>query len=215
MKDLMRIKWLLVLALLFAGGLQAKNNADVLLKKTMKRMTSYQNFKANLSYTMNNKKMNIHEEKNGTIYVEGNKFRIELSGQIIISDGKNVWTILKDSKEIMLTAVDPSDPSGFSPTNILKRYSNYKVSFERHAYGRRSLFKTLVLTTKKETNFKKVTVTINKAKLILKDFSLYDNQGNIFTYHISNFKPNLKLPAGTFTFRPQDFPGYGKPEDMR
>jgi len=214
MKNLLRFKWLLVAALLFAGALQARNTPEGLLKKTLDKMTSYHNFKANLSYTMDNKQMNIHEKKSGTIFVEGDKFRIELEGQIIISDGKNVWTIIKDSKEVMLTAVDPTNPSSFSPTAILKRYADYKVRMEKRA-DKGNPIKTLVLTSKKETNFKKLTLVIDESKLLLKDFSLYDKQGNVFTYHISNFRSDLKVAPGTFTFRPEDFPGYGKPEDMR
>ncbi len=214
MKDLLRFKWLLVVALLFAGALQAKNSPEGLLKKTLDKMTSYHNFKANLSYTMDNKQMKIHEKKSGTIFVEGDNFRIELAGQIIISDGKNVWTIIKDSKEVMLTAVDTTNPSSFSPTAILRRYVDYKVRMEKHS-DKGSHIKTLVLTSKKETNFKKLTLVIDESKLLLKDFSLYDKQGNVFTYHISNFHSNLKTAPGTFTFRPEDFPGYGKPEDMR
>ncbi|MBE0649727.1 MAG: outer membrane lipoprotein carrier protein LolA [Bacteroidales bacterium] len=214
MKDLLRFKWLLFVALLFAGSvLQAKNSPEELLKKTLDKMTSLHNFKANLSYTMDNKQMNIHEKKTGTIFVEGDKFRIELEGQIIISDGKNVWTIIKDSKEVMLTSVDPTNPNSFSPTSILKRYVDYKARFEKH--DKDSDIKTLVLTSKKETTYKKLTLVINESKLLLKDISLYDKEGNVFTYHISDFRSDLKVTPGTFTFRPEDFPGYGKPEDMR
>lgn len=214
MKDLLRFKWLLFVALLFAGSvLQAKNSPEELLKKTLDKMTSLHNFKANLSYTMDNKQMNIHEKKTGTIFVEGDKFRIELEGQIIISDGKNVWTIIKDSKEVMLTSVDPANPNSFSPTAILKRYVDYKARFEKH--DKDSNVKTLVLISKKETTYKKLTLVVDESKLLLKDISLYDKEGNVFTYHISDFRSDLKVAPGTFTFRPEDFPGYGKPEDMR
>jgi outer membrane lipoprotein-sorting protein len=214
-KDLLRFKWLLIIALLFAGSaLQAKNSPEELLKKTLDKMTSLHNFKANLSYTMDNKQMNIHEKKTGTIFVEGDKFRIELEGQIIISDGKNVWTIIKDSKEVMLNSVDPSNPNSFSPTAILKRYVDYKARFDKHG-DRNSSIKTLMLTSKKETTYKKLELVIDEHKLELKDISLFDKQGNVFTYHITNFHANLKTAPGTFTFRPEDFPGYGKPEDMR
>ncbi len=214
MKDLLRFKWLLMVALLFAGAVQAKNSPEELLKKTLDKMTSLHNFKANLTYTMDNKQMDIHEKKTGTIFVEGDKFRIELEGQIIISDGKNVWTVIKDSKEVMLNSVDPSNPNSFSPTAILKRYVDYKARFDKRG-DKDSHLKTLVLTSKKETTYKKLELVINESNLELKDISLFDKQGNVFTYHISNFRTNLKVAPGTFTFRPEDFPGYGKPEDMR
>ena len=203
----------MLLAFLIAGTAFAQNNnAQALLKKTLNKMSSYKNFKSDLSYTMDNAQNNIHEKKTGTIYVEGNKFRIALMGQVIISDGKNMWTVIKDSKEVMLSALDPDDPSNVSPTKILKEYSDYNAKFEKGQ--RKSNLKTLVLTSKKKATFNKVTITIDVTKYLVKKFSLYDNDGNVFTYDIFNFKANVDFPKGTFTYDPKQFPGY-ELEDMR
>ena len=208
---------LLVMMVFMAGSLWAneskKDNAEALLKSAMDKMKAFKNFKAGLSYTMDNKAMDIHEKKKGTIYVEGDKYRIEMAGQIIISNGKDVWTVLKDSKEVMLTAVDTTDPSSLSPTNILKKYTDYKAKLDKK--DKQAGLTTLVLTTKTNANYKKVTLTIHTNTLMLQSFSLYDDQGNVFTYHILNLKPNVDFPAGTFTYRAKDFPGFGKVEDMR
>ncbi|MBN2638046.1 MAG: outer membrane lipoprotein carrier protein LolA [Bacteroidales bacterium] len=209
--------WLLLAMIFLAGNLMAheskKEEADVLLKKALDKMTAYKNFKADLSYTMNNNSMNIHEKKSGTIYVEGDQYRIDMGAQVIICNGKDVWTVLRDSKEVMLTSVDPGDPSSVSPANILSKYADYKakVDSEDPAKG----LVTLELNTKKDANFKKVTVTLSDKTYQLESFSLFDDQGNIFTYHILNLKSNLTLPQGTFTYQAKDFPGFGAPEDMR
>ncbi len=212
---MMKLKksYLLFIFLLFAGSLSAQNSAQALLKKTLNKMSSYKNFKSDLSYSMDNDANDIHEKKTGTIYVEGDKFRIELMGQIIISDGKNMWTIIKDSKEVMLSALDPNDPSNISPTKILEEYSDYNAKFEKGQ--RKGILKTLVLTSKKKkATFHKVTITIDSHKYLVKKFSLYDNDGNVFTYDIFNFKANVDFPKGTFTYDPKEFPGY-ELEDMR
>ncbi|MBN2615189.1 MAG: outer membrane lipoprotein carrier protein LolA [Bacteroidales bacterium] len=209
--------WLLLAMIFMAGNLMAheskKEDAEVLLKKAMDKMSAYKNFKANLSYTMDNKDMNIHEKKSGTIFVEGDKYRIDMGAQVIISDGKDVWTVLRDSKEVMLTSVDPNDPSSISPTNILSKYADYKAKID-HEDAAKDLV-TLELNTKKDANYKKVTITLNTKTFELQSFSLYDDQGSVYTYHIVNLKSNLTFPAGTFTYRAKDFPGFGEPEDMR
>ncbi len=208
----MKVKILLMLALFLSGGAFAQNSARSLLKKTLDKMSSYKNFEAGLSYSMDNEANNIHEKKTGVIYVEGDKFRIELMGQIIISDGKNMWTVIKDSKEVMLSALDPDDPSNVSPTKILQEYSDYNAKFEKGKS--KGNLKTLVLTSKKKAAFEKVTIVIDAAKHLVKRFSLYDEDGNVFTYDIYNFKSNLDLPKGTFAYDPKEFPGY-ELEDMR
>ncbi len=207
-----KINTLLLFAFLFSGTAFAQNDAQALLKKTLNKMSAYKNFQSDLSYTMDNEQNNIHEKKTGTIYVEGDKFRIELMGQIIISDGKNMWTVIKDSKEVMLSALDPDDPSNVSPTKILEEYSDYDAKFAKGQ--KKGNLKTLVLTSKKKATFNKVTITIDASKDLVKQFSLYDNDGNVFTYDIFNFKANVDFPKGTFTYDPKQFPGY-ELEDMR
>jgi len=202
----------MLVALLFSGITFAQNNAQGLLKKTLDKMSSYKNFKSDLSYSMDNAQNNIHEKKTGTIYVEGDKFRIELMGQIIISDGKNMWTVIKDSKEVMLSALDPEDPSNVSPTKILEEYSDYNAKFDKGQ--KKGNLKTLILTSRKKATFNKVSITIDTTKYLVKEFSLYDNDGNVFTYDIFNFKANVDFPKGTFTYDPKQFPGY-ELEDMR
>ncbi len=208
----MRFKITILLALLFTGTLYAQNDAQKLLKKTLDKMSSYKNFSSGLTYSMVNKQNDIHEKKTGTIMVEGDKFRIALMGQIIISDGKNMWTIINDSKEVMLSTLDPNDPSNVSPTKILQEYADYNAKFAKGQ--RKNILKTLILTSKKKSAFNKVTITIDAAKYLVKSFSLYDNDGNVFTYDIYNFKANVKFPVGTFSYNPKDFPGY-ELEDMR
>ncbi len=207
-----RIRITILFALLFTGTLYAQNNAQGLLKKTLDKMSSYKNFKSDLTYSMVNRQNNIHEKKTGTILVEGDKFRIEIMGQIIISDGKDMWTVIKDSKEVMLSTLDPNDPSNVSPTKILEEYSDYKAKFKKG--HRKSTLKTLLLTSKKKATFDKVTIVIDASRFLVKRFSLYDKDGNVFTYDIYNFKANINFPKGTFTYNPKEFPGY-ELEDMR
>ncbi len=207
-----RIRITILLALLFTGTLYAQNNAQDLLKKTLDKMSSYKNFKSDLTYSMVNKQNNIHEKKIGTIFVEGDKFRIDIMGQIIISDGKDMWTVIKDSKEVMLSTLDPNDPSNVSPTKILEEYSDYKAKFERGQ--RKRTLKTLLLTSRKKTTFDKVIIVIDASRFLVKRFSLYDNDGNVFTYNIYNFRANINFPKDTFTYNPKEFPGY-ELEDMR
>ncbi len=208
----MKLKITILLAFLLTGTLYAQNSAQGLLKKTLNKMSSYKNFKSDLSYSMDNVQNKIHEKKTGTIFVEGDKFRIALMGQVIISDGKSMWTIIKDSKEVMLSTLDPNDPSNVSPTKILEEYSDYNAKFDKGQ--KKNSVKTLILTSKKKSTFNKVTISIDATEYLVKKFSLYDNDGNVFTYDITNFKANVDFPSGTFAYNPKEFPGY-ELEDMR
>ena len=181
--------------------------AEEVLKSVVDNIGAYKNFKTELSYTMVNTEMNINEKKTGLLYVEGDKYRIEMEGQIIISDGKTIWTIVKDSEEVMISSAEDNDES-ISPTKILTTYTDYKAKFDKSHTFNNSALKTIELKPKQGEKFEKLTMVVNTQKKSLESFSVFDKNGNIFTYHIINLRPNLELPPNTFHFDAKDFPGY-------
>jgi len=96
---------------------QSDKEAKKLLEDVINHTSSYKNFKADLSYTMVNVDMGIDEKKSGVIFVQGDSYRIEMEGQVIISNGITIWTYLEDSEEVMVNDVDESGES-ISPTQI-------------------------------------------------------------------------------------------------
>ena len=200
--------WMIALLLFAFWGVQAqsKKQAEKLLQSVIDKVSSYNNFVADLSYTMVNTEMNIDEKKSGKIFVSGDKYRIEMSGQTIISDGKTLWTYIEDSQEVMVSNMEDSDQT-ISPTKILTSYNkDYDAKFDKDATYKNSNLKLIDLKPSEGKNFEKMSVLINKKKLELENFSVYDQNGNVFTYHIINLKPNVELPAGTFTFDPKKHP---------
>jgi outer membrane lipoprotein-sorting protein len=155
---------------------------------------------------MVNKEMDINEKKEGLIYISGDSYRIEMEGQIIISDGKTVWTYLEDSEEVMVSNVEDNDES-ISPTKILTTYnSNYKAKFDTDSKYKNADLKAISLRPNDGKQFEKMSILVNQKSLSLESFSIYDKNGNVFTYHIINLTPNLDLPDNTFTFNPAEYP---------
>jgi len=209
----MKLKIMVLAAILFGGAVQAQNNPTALLKKVLDKMTTYTNFKANFSYQLDNKEMNIHEKKVGLIYVEGKKYRVETKEAIIISDGVTQWNLYSDSKSGTINNVDTTDLLSGSPSKILSKYLKYKSRFE-HKGNRHSSLRAILLSDKKDKAYSKIIVKVNAKKLLLYSFSMYSKDGNVYTIKLSNLKPNQKLKAGTFTFDKGKFKAYDV-EDMR
>lgn len=199
---------LLAVVLLISSVLLGQNDkeASELLKKVVDKMASFENFKAELSYTMVNKEMDIDEKKSGYIYVKGDHYRIEMEGQIIFSDSKTVWTYLVDSEEVMVSNVEESDEA-ISPTKILTTYNeDYKAKFDSDDKYKNTDLKLIDLKPNDGKQFDKMSILVNEKNLRLESFSVYDKNGNIFTYHIIKLEPNLDLPAGTFVFDESEYP---------
>lgn len=200
---------LLLLALFIAGSLysQTDKEADQLLQDVVNKTSSYKNFKSELAYTMVNKEMGIDEKKTGVIFVEGNKYRIEMEGQVIISDGVTVWTYLKDSDEVMISNIDENDKS-ISPTTILTTYNkNFKAKFSSDSKYKTSDLKLIELKPNAGNQFDDMSILVNKKNLSIESFSVYDKNGNTFTYHIISLTPNIAMPSNTFVFNTSNYPG--------
>lgn len=200
--------FLILTAVIFAVTVfaQSDKDAEQLLEKVINKTASYDNFKAELSYTMVNKEMDIDEKKTGVIYVQGDSYRIEMEGQIIIRDAKTVWTYLEDSEEVMVSNVEDNDES-VSPTKILTTYNNdYKAKFDQDNKYKNADLKVINLKPNEGKQFDKMSILVNEKNLRLESFSVYDKNGNVFTYHIIELTPNLDLPVGTFTFDPEQYP---------
>jgi len=210
----MKLKMMILATLLFAGGVQAQNNANGLLKKVLDKMTAYNDFKANFSYQMDNKEMNIHEKKVGLIFVKGNKYRVETPEAIIISDGHVQWNLYTESKSGTINEVDTTDLLSGSPGKILSKYIKYKAKYEKVKGNRKSVNRTIVLTDKKEKTYDKIVVKVDASKLLLNSFSLFSKDGNVYTISLSHLKANLLLPDNTFILDKQKYKDFDI-EDMR
>ncbi len=201
-------KILFALALLSTISIFAQSNkeAEKLVKDVINKIASYDNFSAELSYTMINVEMDINEKKTGSILVSGDKYKVKMEGQVIFSDGVTLWTYLEDSEEVMISNVSDNE-DGISPTSILTKYDeDYKSSFDNNKKYKNSDVKKIDLKTTKDKGFQKLSLIINQKNLSLDSFSVYDMNGNVFTYHIINLKPNITLEEGTFVFSEEKYP---------
>jgi chaperone LolA len=198
----------LIFSLLISGVIMSQSDKEAaeLLKNVIDKTASYENFKAELTYTMVNTDMDINEKKSGFVYVQGDKYRIEMESQVIISDATTVWTYLPDSEEVMVSSVEDNDES-ISPTKILTTYNDeYKAKFDSDSKYKNSDLKAINLKPNDGKQFEQMTIMVSKENLSLESFSVYDKNGNVFTYHIVNLTPNLDLPEDTFTFDPEKYP---------
>ena len=185
---------------------QSDKKAEELLEKVINKMAAYENFKAELSYTMVNKEMDIDEKKTGVIFVKDDSYRIEMEGQIIISDGTTIWTYIQDSEEVMISDVEAEEGS-ISPSKILTTYNeDYKAKFDVDKKLKNVDLKCISLKPNEGKQFENMRIEVNEKKLTLESFSLNDKNGNVFTYFIINLEPNLELPDDTFTFDPAKYP---------
>ena len=100
---------------------QGDKKAKDILNGVSSKYRSYKSMKADFSYTLENPQAKIKETQVGTLLLSGAKYRLGISGQEVISDGKTIWTYMKEAKEVQINEVDPTD-DGIKPSEIFTMY---------------------------------------------------------------------------------------------
>lgn len=205
MKNIFGILFLIVAC---TGYSQTKDQiAATLLDEVSTKTKSYKSIKADFTYTMENKQARINEEKSGTLLVSGDKYKLNIVGQIVISDGKTIWTYIQESNEVQINSPDNKDDA-LTPSKLLSSYSeNYKSKIIRDKNQTDPDIEVLELTPNKVRNFTKAILSIDKIKKQVKSFALYDKNGNTFTYKVTKFTSDAPFSPTDFTFDPKQFPG--------
>ena len=207
-----RITTITTIALLILTTLsvvaQGDKKAKDILNGVSSKYRSYKSMKADFSYTLENPTAKIKETQVGTLLLSGAKYRLGISGQEVISDGKTIWTYMKEAKEVQINEVDPTD-DGIKPSEIFTMYEKgfiYKFIDEKSVAGKVQQNLELTPTDKTKTFFK-IKLTIDKSSKQIVKSVIFEKTGNRYTYAIKSFTPNFAVNASTFTFDAKKYPG--------
>ncbi len=208
----MKSKIIIAAAVLFTSvfSVQAQTDkkAQEILNGVSTKYKSFTSVKADFALTLDNPSEKIKDTQKGVVYLKGNKYRIEIAGQEIVSDGKSVWTYLKDANEVQITEA-VADKDAITPTNIFTAYEKgFKSKFteEKNVKGVPMQMLELIPEDSKKSFFK-VHLTINKTDKVIDSVKLFDRNGNRYTYSILKFIPNGVASDDVFVFNKARYPG--------
>ena len=209
MKNILLIAILIVFSV--SGIAQNDKKATAILDEVSVKTKSYKTIKIDFTYAMDNAKEKIHDKFKGTLVSKGDKYKLTAAGQDVISDGKTIWTYLKDANEVQINNVG-EDEDSFTPTKMLSGYTkDFKSKFIEEK-GNNQVIELYPL--KKGKTFTKVRLTIDKAKKQISRFVIYDRSGSTFSYIIDKFVVDQPIADTVFTFNKAEHPGVDV-NDMR
>ncbi len=202
---------ILILALfclpIAAAKAQTKaGNAKATLDQVSKKYDSYRTMMADFSFVATQADGQQYNDS-GSLKLDkaGNKYRIKLNAQEIISDGKSVWSILPEDKEIQVSEVDNSAET-LGPQNLFTFYRTgytYTALADERA-GNQSLKAIQLTPTDKSSSYAKIKLRINGNNHI-HDITVYDKASSSYTYTVNALYVNQKIPQSTFTFQKNQF----------
>lgn len=207
------MKKIIILALVafgFAANAQTDAKAKQILAEVSKKYRSYDVVKTDFTFTLNNAQAKVKETQQGTLYVKANanKYKVAMTNQDLISDGKVQWTYLKNDKEVQISNVDLSGDA-LNPAKIFTIYEKgfkYLYTGDNKVGGKTYQMIDLSPTDIKKSVFK-VRLSIDKTTKQIANVVIFEKNGNTYTYNVKTFSPNIKVPETTFAFDAKKYPG--------
>jgi chaperone LolA len=131
---------------------------------------------------------------------KGNRYRIELEDQTIVTDGKSVWTYTKSTHQVIVDAYK-EDPASFSPDKVLVNVpDNYTaVLLEPDSSGH----PILKLTPKRpRSSMKWMKVWVDTDDMLMRTVQVLDASDNLTTYAVQDTKENVGIDDSRFRYEP-------------
>lgn len=196
------LKQIALSILIIPNLLFAQDRAKSILDEVSKKTASYSTIEAHFTNTIVSKAAGINESQEGILYLQEDLYRLELKGQTIISDGETSWIHLIDEEEVQITEIDDEEET-ISPS---KMFTIYQEGYKYQFVTEKSQEYIIDLFPEVSGSFTKIELRINKAKMHIVGFTLYDKSGNEYSYDVKQFVPNKTFAADFFQFNAELHP---------
>jgi outer membrane lipoprotein-sorting protein len=147
--------------------------------------------------------------KKGTVYMKGPKYRVNITGQEIYSDGKSVWTYDKGANEVTITQVDPSGTS-ITPQKLFTSFYDkdflYKLNGEKKV-GNKTLQEIEMTPVDKTKAFHKVYLLVDKKTQTIYSTKVLEKNGNVYSYTVNSLNGKAPVADTVFVFNKANYPG--------
>lgn len=188
---------------------QTEEGAKNILKQVSDKYDAYKTIQTNFEFLVEFPESEKTTAK-GTLYLDKarNSYRIKLPNQEVISNGKDVWSILSEDKEVQITESMESDET-ISPNNIFTFYKKgYKYIRMQDEFSNGQKLKVIELSPENtQQNYFKIKLRINPNSHI-QDVKIFDKSGARYTYNITNLYVNHKINSNHFAFQKERYKDY-------
>jgi outer membrane lipoprotein-sorting protein len=188
------------------------NKAKIFLDEVSSTMAAYKNIQINFSSVLTNEEAGIKEGDEppmiGKITLEGEKYNLDFIGNSFIFDGKKLYVINHDEKEISINDGDMDESDGFIyPSKLFTFYKegyNFKFEKKQTLNGKEIQFVELT-PIDSDSEIVKVELGIEtKTKHIYQLIQTGANSAKT-TITITLLKSNVTLPKNTFVFNKKEY----------
>jgi len=210
---------LLATGMLAVSALHAQDDprSKAVIDKLIAKSKGWSTFEADFSSALVNNASKLNVKQEGNVKVKGKLFRLTLTDNTVINDGKAVYTYSKKSNEVTIT--DPAEmDKEMDPSKLFTIYEQgFKSQFveeKKDASGVTDQVIKLFPLEPAKKPYHTVIMHVDKAKVEPRMVKVLYKDGNEVTYTLKKFTPNAELFESVFTFDKSKYPG-AEINDMR
>ena len=167
----------------FSSSAQFDPEAELILEKMSTKYKSKPAFMSTFEQNLINEMSVVNESISGTVYVKGDKYKLEIAGQIIFNDGQDLWSYSKEIMEVTVSTYDEEEQD-ISLTNIWDLYKEgYKYGLNLPDEQGNWIIDLEPIERGVEAFYKIRMVITNEYDL--KSFRIFEGSGNQYNYTIT------------------------------
>ena len=201
----MKIKNIIAcIALAFAAQVvSAQNNAEKIIRVMVDQMRSHKNVEMVFNYQISPDGKTLGESEKGHAWLQGEAYKIEMTDQQTISDGKTIWSYLIDDEEVMV-----SNASEGTDNTPLKLLTSLDESYVATLSGIDAKGIATIELANPKGQYKRVTLKINtkKSRPNIDSADIYIEDGSKVVVTIKEMKFDQELDDKFFTFDAKKHP---------
>lgn len=144
----------------------------------------------------------------GTIFISGNKFKIQTTELTSWFDGSTLWNLLAGSDEVNISTPTSVELQRLNPYFFVNLYkSGYNLSLSEVDYAGKSCHSVTLKAQSNSAEVQTLLLTIDKTSKLPLSIRLKDKKGDWFRVRVSNVHTGKSFKASTFQFNEKDYPG--------
>jgi len=190
---------------------QSSQRAKNYLDEVNKKLSGYSTISIDFTYSqVEGKSGDISQKTEGHIDLKGNLYRLNFMDMTRIFDGKMMYTISDEDKEVTVSKYDPNKIDNTLPVQLLTFYKSgfdLKWDIAQNIQGREIQYIKLEPTDKK-SGIKEVLLGIDHATKQIYTKIQVNKNGSKSILTVNSFKTNQTLSKNHFTFTDTDYPKY-------
>ncbi|MBN1540811.1 outer membrane lipoprotein carrier protein LolA [candidate division KSB1 bacterium] len=182
----------LIVLFAFTTALHADDKADKILQTASNKLESVKQLCADYVQTFNWQLAQETHTTVGKIYIrDGVSFRIETPEQLIITDGKTLWTVSHANEQVIVDAAENNTRDNPFLRGFIR---NTLVAYDAKLVGEEEGAWYLLLTARSEDEFQReIHLWIDRKTDLIRKVTQVDINGNTVTYELTQIDTRVEL----------------------